>query len=312
MIDIRPDYLDRFLCAGEHCKAQCPAPADMTWMWCLGDTSEEGRSIACPEGAKCILLRPERLQFKRVRVPADPVPLEAQDRDRLELMLSARKTMDIILQNRSLPMRSNIVLALTYGAEFEPMIDSDFRYAFEELDWGYTEQPYRQLSSVVQLQGSWELKRNDLLHMLMDLRKLSEEDELLSSQFQKTFDLFEPLSGMQYKEFREEFDAFLAPREYLFENLMVYLNHRYFMAFFEEKTIAPALQFSMVYFTAIRAMAFRLYRETGRLTDDAFMALCRHFSRCFEENAACHQALLERLRTEPTYQKERLQRLLWQ
>ena len=54
--------------------------------------------------------------------------------------------MDIILQNRSLPFRSDLMLSLIYGYEFEPMISSDSRYAYDEMDWGFTEQPYRQLS----------------------------------------------------------------------------------------------------------------------------------------------------------------------
>lgn len=311
MLYLQPRYAEKFYCAGESCHVPCAAPADMTWTRTLGDLSESGLSMACPRAAALILLDPAGIRFSQTKSNEPSVPPESLDRDQLALLLDARKTMDIVLQNRSLPLRTDVVLALTYGSEFEPMITTDARYAYAELDWGYTEQPYRQLTGVTQLQGNWDLKRGDLLHILAFLRDLCREDSLLSDHLGQTLRLFESMTGDQYRLCRDRFDEFLRPREYLFENLMVYLNHRHFLAHAEERTTAPGIKFSMVAFAAIRAMAFRLYRETGGLADGAFTALCRAFSRCLEESP-CHRALLSAIRTEDLYSWQRLQRLLWQ
>lgn len=130
-------------------------------------------------------------------------------------MLDARRTMDIILQNRELPFRTDVVLALTYGAEFDPMIGTDARYAYEELDWGFTEQPYRQVQAVVQLQGGWENKLSDLKNMLLELRVLCRGDTVLAMHLAETFRLFETMSGEEYRTLRERFDGELKQREHL-------------------------------------------------------------------------------------------------
>lgn len=308
---IRPSYLDDFLCLGEQCPAPCAAPADMTWTHTVGDTCETGLSMACPKAAKIMLLGSDPVRFP-VKKDSTPGPLpEGLKKDQLELMLDARKTLDIILQNRSLEFRSDVVQALTYTSEFDPMITTNVRYAYDELDWGYTEQPYRMLTGVVQLQGFWSEKQRDLLAILASVRELCGEDTLLTDHLDKTIALFRTLSPEECKTRRSEFDRYMAPREYLFENLLVYLIHRHYLDQAEDKTVLPAITFTMVSFAVIRAMAFRLYRDTGALTEEAFVALCRHYCRCTEENDAIHAALLEKFAQDPLYSTTRLQRLLW-
>lgn len=308
---IKPLYLDQFLCLGEQCPAPCAAPADMTWTNTVGNTCETGLSMACPQGAKAMLLHSEPIRFSIKRDATEASPTKYLKVDQLELMLDARRTLDIIIQNRSLAFRSDVVQALTYASEFDPMIVSRSRYAYEELDWGYTEQPYRMLTGVVPLQGFWPEKQQDLLAILKDLAGLCSGDNLLKDHLDKTISLFERLSPEDCKALRTEFDHYMAPREYLFENLLVNLIHRHYLDHAEQQTILPAIIFTMVSFAAIRAMAFRLYRETGALTEEAFVALCRHYCRAAEENPIIHKTLLEKFQQDDLYSVTRLQRLLW-
>lgn len=309
---IKPDYLDHFYCTGESCPMPCPAPADMTWTRTLGDLCETGISMACPQGAQLILLHESPTTYQSSRDSAPAAALSGISSDQLELMLDARKTMDIILQNRSLPFRSDLMLSLIYGCEFEPMISSDSRYAYDEMDWGFTEQPYRQLSYALTSQGNWEMKRSDLLHVLFHLHKLCEGDEFLRNHLGHTIDMIEPIGGEAYRTLRDAFDAYMQPREYLFENLLVYFMHRHFLAHSQDATVLTGVKFSVVSFAAIRCMAARLYRDTGVLTDDAFVALCRHWSRCAEESPQVHRELETLLENDPLFTQDVLQRMLWQ
>lgn len=308
---IKPNYMPDFFCRGSLCPGPCAAPVDMTWTWALGDTCEAGVCMGCPLGAELILLRTEKTQFPEEKDDSPAAALRGLEPDQLALMLDARRTMDIILQNRELPFRTDVVLALTYGAEFDPMIGTDARYAYEELDWGFTEQPYRQVQAVVQLQGGWENKLSDLKNMLLELRVLCRGDTVLAMHLAETFRLFETMSGEEYRTLRERFDGELKQREHLFEQLLVYLVHRHFFAHAEEQTVRPCLQLLAVSFAALRAMAVRLWLETGSLTDGVFTDLCWHYARCVEDTPEIREKLLAAFEASPLYSRERLQRLLW-
>lgn len=309
---IKPDYFCRFYCAAENCPTPCAAPADMSWTRTLGDTCETGISMSCPQAAGLILLHEAPTVYQTDRDSAPANRLTGITADQLSLMLDARKTADIIMQNRALPLRSNVMLLLIYGYEFEPMITSGSRYAYDEMDWGFTEQPYRQLSYALTAQGNWEMKRSNMLQLLIQLHELTKDDELLQDHLIRTISLIEPLSGEEYRALRDSFDQYMKPREYLFENLMVYYIHRYFLSHAQEKTVLPGIQFSMVSFAVIRAMAARLHRDTGVLSDHAFVALCRHYARSIEENPKVRSVLNQRFITDPLYSQDSLQRMLWQ
>ena len=309
----KPDYLERFYCAAENCPTPCAAPADICWTRTLGDTCETGISMTCPQAANLILLHEAPTVYRTSRDGTSPAaPLTGVTENQLSLMLDARKTTEIIIQNRALPLRSNVMLLLIYGFEFEPMITSGSRYAYDELDWGFTEQPYRQLSYALTAQGNWEMKRSNMLQLLIQLHELTRDDELLQDHLTHTISLIEPMSGEEYKALRDTFDQYMKPRDYLFKNLMVYYIHRYFLANAQEQTVLPGIRFSMVSFAVIRAMSARLYQDTGVLSEHAFSALCRHYARCVEENPQVRAILEQRFPTDPLYSQDNLQRMLWQ
>lgn len=309
MRHITPSYMQDFFCQGIQCKNPCAAPVDMTFTRTLGTVCETGVSMGCPTGAERILLRQEKTVFSEERREEPAAPLGELTGKQLELILDARKTMELILQNRTLPLRTDVVLGLCYGADFEPMLASSDRFGFEELDWAFTEQPYRQVTGVVQLQGAWEKKQADLILLLKNLLALCERDGVLKAHLTGTIRLFERLDGAEYQALRQRFDEALREREYLFEQLLVYLVHRHFLA--HGKTVTPCLKRMAVSFAAIRAMAVRLWQETGTLTDRVFTELCWHFARCVEDTPEISQKLLETFETEDVYRMERLERLLW-
>lgn len=311
MKHITPDYLKEFFCQGSRCPAPCAAPVDMTWTRTLGDICETGISMGCPLGAERILLHPEKTQFKEERDTAPAVPLQGLTLDQLALMLDARKTMDILLQNRELPFRTDVILALSYGAAFDPMIGTEARYAYEELDWGYTEQPYRQVQAVVQLQGGWESKLSDLRNILAELSRICGQDAVLRTHLLGALRMLERLDGKAYRDLRDRFDAEMRSREYLFEQLLVYLVHRHFLAHGAEQTVVPCLKLMAVSFAVLRAMSLRLWQETGTLTDAVFTDLCWHYARCVEETPEIRTQLQAAFEASPLYARERLQRLLW-
>lgn len=305
----KPVFYDQFFCTGERCPAPCPAPVDMTWTRTLGGFCETGLSMACPKAAELMLLRPDKITFRQKSDGLPEAPLSGLSRDQLTLLLDARKTVDLLLQDRELGLRSRLVLVLTYCAGFEPLISAKTRFAYEELDWGFTEQPNRQFQALVQLAGHWELKRSDMCNLLLEFQRLSTGDDVLSSHIRETLKLFGTLSGEDYRLLREQFDQFMEPREYLFENLLVYFVHRYFLASTGEQTVAPGVKLMAVSFALLRAMAARIWRETGDFTDSAFLSLCWHYARCAEEQPHISTALGRN--PSPLYGWERLERLLW-
>ena len=88
-------------------------------------------------------------------------------------------------------------------------------------------------------------------------------DEFLRNQLEHAIDMIEPIGGDAYRTLRDAFDAYMQPREYLFENLMVYDIHRHFLAHSQDATVLTGVKFSVVSFAVIRCMAARLYRDTG-------------------------------------------------
>ncbi len=308
---IKPGCYDQFFCVGESCPAQCPAPVDMTWTRTLGALCETGINLACPRAAE-LLLREDKMTFLRHTDGLAGEEPQGVTAEQLGLMLDARGTMDLLLQERGMELRPRLVLALTYSLDVDPLITAKYRYAYEELDWGFTEQPHRQFQALTQLTGDWELKRSDLCKLLREMQELCEADTVLCGHLKETLKLFDRLSGEEYRRLRDQFDRYMQPREHLFENLMVYYVHRYFLAAAEEKTVAPGAKYMAVSFALLRALCAQIWQKSGSLTDHVFTTLCWHYARCTEEDPEAHAALMKRLMDSPLYSRERLQRLLWQ
>ena len=307
----KPDYTDQFYCTADSCPATCAAPLDMTWTKSLGTYCEGGLSLACPRAAQLILLHQDPTHYSTHTDDTPGQALDGETGSQLELLLDARKTVELLLQNRAMALRPRVVLALTYCAELEPLLPAKTRFSYEELDWGFTEQPVRQFQVLVNLAGHWELKRSDMCNLLWDLSQLCTQDTVLSAHLTETFHRFQTISGEEYRLLRSEFDQYLAPRDHLFENLMLYYIYRYFMNTQDLTTVAPGAKLMALSFSVVRTMASRIWQETGSLTDEAFLALCWHFARCFEENPEVSHGVYRRLRDNPLYRWERLQRLLW-
>jgi hypothetical protein len=190
------------------------------------------------------------------------------------------------------------------------MIATDARYAYEELDWGFTEQPYRQIQAVVQLQGGWELKRSDLCNLLGQFYHLCQGDAMLREHLERAHGLFATLSGEDYRQLRERFDGAMEGRETLFENLLVYLVHRYFLMDCAHQTVLPGVWLMAVSFAVLRALSVHIWLDAGTVTDEVFVALCWHYARCLEDPDTL-AALIHQFETDPLYNRDRLQRLLW-
>lgn len=307
---IQPTPMAAFYCAGSACSAPCKAPVDMTWTRTLGGLCETGLSPACPKAAE-LLLRKDKLTFRTERDDTPAAELSGLTPEQLDLMLDARATMDIILQNRGLPLRSRAVLALTYGDGFQPMITSAARYAYDEMDWGFTEQPVRQLSGVVAQAGKWEEKKSDLLVLLSHLEAICKKDSVLLMHLKRTAAMLEALDGEGYKTLRQQFDAEATHLDRIFENLMVCDVHRYFLAKAEDLTVLPGVQLLGVRFAALHTMALCIRQETGSVPEPILMALCRLLCRDLDETPANMGALFALFEAEPVFSIPRLQRMLW-
>lgn len=281
----------------------------MTWTRTSGGVCEIGLSLACPKAAELILLHEAPTVYREseeahlLLAPAT----EAEAR-----IYDARKTMELLLQDRTIGFRPGLVLALTYSAALEPLIGAKNRYAYEELDWGFTEQPHRQFQALAQFLGSWELKRSDMCNLLWEFQQLCAGDDILTRHLEKTLKVFQTLSGEEYRLQRDQFDQYMSAREYLFENLLSYYLHRYFAANADEQTVAPGVKLMVVSATLLRALSARIWWETGTVTDEAFTALCWRYARCVEETPAIASVLHAHLGQMPLFSWDRLQRLLWQ
>lgn len=311
MKHIRPTYCEQFYCTGESCPAPCPAPLDMTWTRAVGEFCETGLSLACSKAATLILQHAEKTTFHQEHDTLPPDKLSETEQEYLARILDARKTMDLLLQDRDMGYRPSIVLALTYGAEFDPLITAKNRYAYEELDWGFTEQPNRQFQAVVQLIGSWEHKRTDMCSILSEFQQLCIGDTILDNHLSETLKLFQTISGEEYRIMRDQFDRYMEQKPHLFENLLLYYVHRYFLSDTNLQTVEPGVKLMAVSAALLRALAARIWKETGNLTEDTFTVLCWHYARCTEENQKVYQTICGRFCQSPLYSWERLQRLLW-
>lgn len=300
---------DKFYCDGDRCAAPCPAPVDMTWTRTLGDFCEIGLSMGCPRAASMMLLHQQQAQFLWDQDQVAGLPGPSQEL--LTQMLDGRRTVELLLTDRTMDLRARLVLALSYGAGLEPLLKNPNAFAFQELDWGYTEQPVRQFQSLAQHRGAWELRRSDICNLLWRIQRQCSRDSVLSGQLEDTMALFRSLSGEQYRLLRDHMDQVLTPRDYIFENLLMYYVHRYFLGDAWDATIAPAMKQMAVCFVTIRSVCAQIWQTSGSLPNDTLVSLCWHYARCMEEDPAARAALKQALSAEPIYDWDRLLRLLW-
>ena len=274
------------------------------------DHAEQYLPLTDEKDAAQVLLPEAAITFRR-KYSDEPARMEnAPAKDRLDLILDSRTTADLLLQNRGVAFRQNLILMMSYTGDFDPMIATDSRYAYDELDWGYTEQPFRQVQAIVQLQGGWADKQKDLLSLLSLLSSLS-PDAALASALSGAHDRFAEMDTGAFSDARNAFDAVTDARAHLLENLMVYEIHRHYTAFAAQDTILPAVQFAAVTFAAVRSLLYSRFVEKGSFSDEDFARLVSGWSRAFEEDEKAFSALLSHFRDDPLFSRDRLVRMLW-
>jgi hypothetical protein len=281
----------------------------MTWTRTLGDFCEIGLSMACPRAATMMLLHQKQASYLWDKDDLPGVPGPSQEL--LNLMMDGRRTVELLLTDRAMDLRARVVLAVSYSAGLEPLLTAPNEYAFQELDWGYTEQPVRQFQALDQMRGAWELRRSDICNLLWQTQQRCSRDAVLFGQLGDTLALFEDLSGEQYRLLRDQMDQVLSSRDYIFENLLMYQVHRYFLASAWDATVMPAMKHLAVCFVVLRAVCAQIWQTSGSLPNDVLVALCWHYARCMEEDQSTREALRQDFSTKPLYDWDRLLRLLW-
>lgn len=275
----------------------------------VGAVTETAVSLSTPGTAACILPRKEGIRYSTRRDGSPAAQIPGVDAEQTALLTEAYHTMDLILHDRTEPLRTDLLLAFTYGMEFDPMLSGGDRYAYEELDWGYTEQPYRQLSCLTPLQGRWDLKQAYLVDVLKQLRAIALPDNVLAHAFNSAIELFENIDDDAFETMRNALDGTLEKQDYLFENLLVMLLHSHWLDDAAEATVVPCIKRMACAFAALRAFSAVIVQAKGGLTDELFQELAVRYIQSVDEGA--DEALRGLFAAEPVFEKTALERMLW-
>ena len=297
MITITPDHLERL------------PKANATMTVNVGGIFETVALISVPENAETILTAKEGIRYHSVKDSGARVAVEGMTDEQLDLMADAFKTMDLICHDRTEPLRTDLLLALTYGLEFDPMITGPDRYAYEELDWGYTEQPYRQLSCCTPLQGRWDLKQQYLTELLKGIQGIARPDAVLDAALRSAIELMGGVDEDGYETMRNAFDLAAGEQDYLYENLLVYMLHRHWYDDVAQGTVASCVKRMMAAFAVLRSICAVAQQGGHPVTPSVFADLASRYAAAVDEGADLQLRAL--MAESPVFRRENLQRMLW-
>ena len=309
---LQPSYFSDFFLPEDNYNLEQSAPLDLTWTWTTGEYCEAGLSMGDTAASHLILLGKEKRTFIETKDSTSGIPLKKLTKLQIDMIADARRTIDLLIQNREMPLRTSLVAALTYCMELEPIVERSSEMEYQSLDWGYTEQPFRQLQAAAQALGKWEHKHSDLMHILFEFEQRFSRDLMLQEHVAHARAYLEPLGGEGLRTAREKFDQFMDNQDYLFENLLVYYVHRYMMNHLEDVGFMPSIQLALLAYVVIRSITMTIWAETGVFTEELFVTLCCHYAKQMELTPEVVQEFSASMNKLEFFSPERLQRLLWQ
>ena len=277
----------------------------------FGNIREVGLSLSCPEAARIILKQFKTTDFE-LSEDDDMVPAYNDiSYDIFMQLMSSRKLILKIIQDRSIDLNKRIAIILNFSQEIQKKIDEDKIKEIEQLIEKYSDDDFIKncIGELEKLRGMGETKYINIkkyFSVYKDIDHINEQcpkvlDEAVECFYSKDSDV------NSYIDKHKEFNTYYADKLYEYEHLMVYFIFRYFMKAVYDYDVSARVKFAVVSTLMIKELdVVRWIKNNKNFTTDDQVEVAKMYSKDIEHSEENVESLYEVFEKEDVFNLENL------
>ena len=289
----RENLCDLIIGLGEESLCEICREHPRYYEWYEGLT-EVGVGLCCEEAARLVLECEEPVGFVVEELAEEPENTEdnEDDAETLEVLMNARETAYMILQNRERSIWERLERFLTYVEELQDGIEfgnldeieesaeyyDSLEFQGEDYEEDALEDECGTGCDSEQVEDSEDIADAGALKVLHAMIQVCRELEPIDESWPKTLDELETLldSGETFKTMVSQMGHQYSERDYEYEHLAVYLVYRYFMKCRNDSDLYSKGLLAVFFVCLVHLLDVLVYAKTGTLTkmDRAMNAKC--------------------------------------
>ena len=266
----------------------------------FGNLREVGISLSCPEAARIILSKNDKVKFNLTENDEEISSYNDINPNIYINLMKSRKIVFDILQNREIGLNHRCAIILAFINEVQEKIDLNDINSIKDINKKYLnkelidetinyfqtfnnklEQKYLNIYKILNVfKDLKHIKPNDILGLENSLRYFWQNEEDLKV----------------YLSINDSFNNYYKDKEYKFEQILIYYIFRYFMKAVFDYDVLAKVKFALISFIVIKELSVVRYFENREFLDEDIVYIAHTYSKDIEhleENVETLQELFE-------------------
>lgn len=237
----------------------------------FGSMREVGLSLSCPEAARIILENPKMTEFE---ITEDDDMVSAYNDISYDIfiqLLTSRKLIMNIIQDRSIDLNHRISIILSFSQEIQKKIDENKINEIEHVRKKYSDENFIKvyINELNKFKNQNEIKYdiiNKYFNIYLDIDHIN---DLFPYALNEAIVQFygEDSNREFYVEKHEKFNVYYTGKEYEYEHLIVYFIFRYFMKGVYDYDILAKVKLAIVSMFIIKELDIVRWIKNGNKFD---------------------------------------------
>ncbi|MGG7059743.1 flagellin lysine-N-methylase [Clostridium tertium] len=266
----------------------------------FGNLREVGISLSCPEAARIILSKNDKMKFNLSENNEEVNSYNDINPNIYINLMQSRKIVLDILQDRKMELRDRCTLVLTFANEIQEKIDSNDINSIKDINKKYLDKDflYKFIISFQEFNNKLDQKYlniYEIINIFIDLKHLKPNDILgLENSLRYFWQNEEDIKV--YQDLNNSFNEYYKDNEYQFEQILIYYVFRYFMKSVFDYDVLAKIKFALISFIVIRELSIIRYLENKKFLDEDMVDIAHIYSRDIEhleENIEVLEELFE-------------------
>lgn len=266
----------------------------------FGNLREIGISLSCPEAARIILRRKDKVEFKLIENNEEINSYNDINPNIYINLMQCRKIVFNILQDREIDLKYRCTLILNFINEVQERIDNNDINSIKDIKEKYLNKEYIYdiISSFKKFNNKLEekyLNTYKVINTFKDLKHIKPNDVLgLENSLRYFWQNEEDINI--YSSLHIDFNKYYIENEYKFEQILVYYIYRYFMKAVFDYDVLAKVKFALISFIIIKELSVIRYFENKEFLDEDIVDIAHTYSKDIEhleENVEVLQELFE-------------------
>ena len=266
----------------------------------FGNLREVGISLSCPEAARIILGKKDKVKFQLTDNNEEINSYNDINPNIYINLIQCRKIVFDILQDREIELKHRCGIILSFINQIQEKIDFNEINTIKDVNKKYLnkEYLYKTISSFEKFNDRLEEKYINIykiLNIFKDLKHIKPNDILgLENSLRYFWQNEEDIKV--YSGLHKSFDEYYIENEYQFEQILIYYIFRYFMKSVFDYDVIAKIKFALISFIIIKELSVIRYLENKEFLYEDIVNISHIYSKDIEhleENIEVLEELFE-------------------